>query len=173
MSAIAASRPLVERVMPEEAVGRSASIALLVLIGTALLALSAKYQVPFWPVPMTLQTGVVALIGAAYGWRMGAATVLLYLVEGAAGLPVFAARGDGLAYLAGPTGGFLIGFLPAAAIVGWVAERRAQNPFLLFLGMVGADAVVFLLGFVWLAWFAHLSSAPWESAPPRPSLTAC
>src|SRR5262245_22809922 len=103
MSATAVSRPLVDYVIPEEGAGRAAALAGLLIIGTALLALSSKYQVPFWPVPMTLQTGVVALLAAAYGSQLGFATVLLYLVEGAAGLPVFAAGGGAL-YFAGPTG---------------------------------------------------------------------
>ena len=157
MTAVVAEGPLVDRFMPEQAVSRAAAEVGLIVFGTILLALSAKFQVPFWPVPMTLQTGVVALLAAAYGLRLGVATVLLYLVEGATGFPVFAS-GGGLAYLAGPTGGFLIGFIPAAAIIGWAAERIGKNPIALFVAMIAGDAVVFLLGFVWLAWFATMSS---------------
>ena len=94
----------------------------LAVIGSILLTLSAKIQVPFWPVPMTMQTFVVLVLGVAYGWRLAGATVLLYLAQGALGLPVFAA-GGGLAYMAGPTGGYLVGFLLAAVAVGWLAER--------------------------------------------------
>jgi len=157
MSAVAAEGPLVGRFIPESTIAGAAAQAGFIIFGTVLLTLSAKYQVPFWPVPMTLQTGVVALIAAAYGWRLGLSTVILYLVEGAAGFPVFAA-GGGLPYLAGPTGGFLIGFIPAAVIIGWLAERLGRNPLTLFLAMIAGDAVVFLLGFVWLAWFASMSS---------------
>jgi biotin transport system substrate-specific component len=94
----------------------------LAVIGSILLTISAKIQVPFWPVPMTIQTFVVLVLGVAYGWRLAGATVLLYLAQGALGLPVFAA-GGGLAYMAGPTGGYLVGFLLAALVVGWLAER--------------------------------------------------
>jgi len=157
MNAVAAEGPLVGRFIPESAIAAAAAQAGFIIFGTVLLTLSAKYQVPFWPVPMTLQTGVVALIAAAYGWRLGLSTVILYLVEGAAGFPVFAA-GGGLPYLAGPTGGFLIGFIPAAVIIGSLAERFGRDPFKLFVSMIAGDAVVFLLGFVWLAWFASMSS---------------
>src|SRR5262249_11270176 len=98
----------------------------LALIGTLLLTASAKIQVPFWPVPMTMQTFVVLCLGAVLGPRLGATTVLLYLAEGAVGLPVFAGtpeKGLGLAYMAGPTGGYLVGFVAGAAVTGWLAER--------------------------------------------------
>ena len=92
----------------------------LVISGIVLLTVSSKIQVPFWPVPMTLQSVVVLLIGASYGARLAGATLLSYLATGAIGLPVFA-KGAGLAYMAGPTGGYLIGFLAAAIVVGWLA----------------------------------------------------
>jgi biotin transport system substrate-specific component len=94
----------------------------LAVIGSILLTISAKIQVPFWPVPMTMQTLVVLVLGVAYGWRLAGATVLLYLAQGALSLPVFAG-GGGLAYMSGPTGGYLVGFLLAAVAVGWLAER--------------------------------------------------
>ena len=100
--------------------------ALLVLAGSVLLWISAKVQVPFWPVPMTLQTLAVLGLAAALGRRLGVAAVVLYLMEGALGLPVFAGtpeKGIGLAYMAGPTGGYLAGFVLAAFIVGTLAER--------------------------------------------------
>ena len=83
--------------------------ALLAFIGTLLLAVSAKVNIPFWPVPFTMQTFVVLILGIAYGSKLGFATGLLYLAEGAIGLPVFA-TGSGFAYLIGPTGGYLFGF---------------------------------------------------------------
>jgi biotin transport system substrate-specific component len=128
---------------------------LLMLTGTVLLTLSAKLKVPFWPVPMTMQTFAVLLIGAAYGWRLGAATIALYLAEGAMGLPVFAGtpeKGIGLAYMLGPTGGYLVGFVVAAAVAGWLAERgfdrsRATTA----LAMLAGTALIYLFGFAWLA----------------------
>jgi len=90
--------------------------AALILVGSILLAISAKVQVPFWPVPMTMQTFVVLMIGAHAGFRLAFATVLLYLIEGAIGLPVFS-TGAGLAFMAGPTGGYLLGFLVSAVVV--------------------------------------------------------
>jgi biotin transport system substrate-specific component len=158
MSAIAISRPLVGHFIPEEGTARIIALAGFAVLGSLILWASAKISVPFWPVPMTLQTGAVVLIGAAYGSRLGLATVVLYLLEGISGLPVFSG-GGGPAYLLGPTGGFLVGFAPAAFIVGWLAERGFdRNPVSLFIAMLAGDAVIFLLGFVWLAWFATLSS---------------
>lgn len=122
---------------------------ILAVIGSALLAISAHIAVPFYPVPMTLQTGVVLLIGLAYGWKLGLATVLLYLAQGAFGLPVFTA-GAGLAYMAGPTGGFLVGFAVAAAIAGYAFER-APNLVGLILGVVVAEIAIFALGIAWLS----------------------
>ena len=127
----------------------------LALAGAALLTLSAKVQVPFYPVPMTMQTFVVLVIGMAFGWRLGTATVVLYLVEGAFGLPVFAgtpAKGIGLAYMAGPTGGYLVGFAVAAAFVGYLAERGWDRNLLTTLAaMVAGTALIFIFGYVWLA----------------------
>ena len=123
----------------------------LVLAGTALLALAAKVQVPFWPVPMTLQTLAVLMIGATFGARMAGATLLAYLAEGAVGLPVFAS-GAGLAYMAGPTGGYLLGFLLAATFVGLAADRgwlRGGVP--VAAVMFAAMALIYLPGVAWLA----------------------
>ncbi len=123
---------------------------LLVLAGSGLLAISAKLQVPFWPVPMTMQTFAVLLIGMTFGWRLGAATVVLYLAEGAAGLPVFAG-GGGIAYLAGPTAGYLLGFVIAAALVGRLAElgwdRRVSTT---AMAMLLGNLAIYGLGLLWL-----------------------
>ena len=152
-------------VWPEQASSRSRAIRaiLLALAGTGVLALSARAQVPFVPVPMTLQTLAVLLIGAVFGTRLATATVLLYLVEGAVGLPVFAGtpqHGLGLAYMMGPTGGFLVGYVVAAAVVGWFAERGADHSFVRLLGaMAAADCVVFGLGFAWLSHLIGTASA--------------
>lgn len=151
-----ASRALAVAVWPEQ-VNRWLRDAVLVLGGTIILAISAKISVPFYPVPMTLQTFAIMALAAAYGSRLAVATVIAYLVEGAAGLPVFA-TGAGLAYIAGPTGGFLIGFIALAGIVGEAADRGWSRSIpKLFAAMVFADIVVFALGFAWLAWFATLS----------------
>jgi biotin transport system substrate-specific component len=135
----------------------------LALAGTALLTLSAKAQVPFYPVPMTMQTFVVLVIGMAFGWRLGATTVLLYLAEGAFGLPVFAgtpANGIGLAYMAGPTGGYLIGFAVSAAIVGYLGERGwDRNLWTTTAAMVIGTALIFVFGYLWLAQLIGLERA--------------
>lgn len=129
------------------------SPALLALGGSFAIAASAQIQVPMQPVPMTLQSLVVLLVGVAYGWRLGAATVLLYLAEGLCGLPVFAGFRAGPAVLLGPTAGFLIGFVPAAALAGWLAARGwvqgLWRPVALF---AAGHAVLFATGVAWLAW---------------------
>lgn len=128
-----------------------------VCVGSILLTLSAKFQVPFYPVPMTLQTLVVLLLGVVLGWRLGSLTVLLYLAQGASGLPVFAGtpeKGLGLIYMAGPTGGYLMGFVLAAALTGWLAERGFDRSRLgMVAAMVGGNAVIYALGLLWLGSF--------------------
>ena len=126
----------------------------LAFVGTMLIAISAKIQIPFYPVPMTMQTFVILCIGMAYGWRLGGATVLLYLAEGASGLPVFAgtpAKGIGITYMMGPTGGYLLGFLAAAVIVGWLAEKGwDRNIVRTIAAMVLGTAIIFAPGLLWL-----------------------
>jgi biotin transport system substrate-specific component len=142
-------------------VGSSPAVRAIVLalIGTALLTLSAKIQVPFWPVPMTMQTFVVLVLGMAYGWRLAGATVLLYLAQGAIGLPVFAA-GGGIAYFAGPTAGYLAGFLLAAVVVGWLAEHGWDRSVPRTLGaMLIGTAIIFACGIAWLGTLIGLRQA--------------
>lgn len=133
----------------------------LIVVGSLLLTLSAKLQIPFWPVPMTMQTFAVAVISMACGWRLGVATVIFYLAQGALGLPVFAGtpeRGVGLAYMAGPTGGYLIGFALCAALLGWLAERGWDRDWLTAAGaMAIGHAVIFAAGLGWLA--THVGAA--------------
>lgn len=128
---------------------------LLAVAGSIALWISAKVQIPFFPVPMTLQTLVVLVIGMAYGWRLGAATIALYLAQGAMGLPVFAGtpeKGIGLAYMIGPTGGFLLGFLLAAVAVGYLAERGwDRNIFTTAGAMLVGNALIYVPGLFWLA----------------------
>ncbi len=129
---------------------------LTVLGSSLLLALSARVAVPFWPVPMTMQTFAMLLIAGFAGPGLAAACVAAYLLEGAIGLPVFAGtpeHGAGLAYLAGPTAGYLVGMLPAAWLAGQVARRWPTRPAALFAGLLAATGVVFLLGAGWLARF--------------------
>ena len=126
--------------------------ALLALGGSVAIAASAQIQVPMQPVPMTMQSLVVLLVGVAYGPRLGAATVLLYLLEGVAGLPVFAGFRGGPAVLAGPTGGFLAGFVPAAALAGWLAARGWMRSAIgAAAGFLAGHAVLFAFGVGWLA----------------------
>jgi biotin transport system substrate-specific component len=128
---------------------------LAVIMASGLLWISAKVQIPFWPVPMTMQTFVVLMVGIAFGTRLGLAAVALYLLEGAVGLPVFAGtpeRGIGLAYMMGPTGGYLVGFLAAAGLCGWLAERGWDRNLgrMLVAASVG-HVIILAFGWAWLA----------------------
>jgi len=127
---------------------------ILAFVGSVLLAISSKISVPFYPVPMSMQTFMVLTIGMAYGWRLGGVTVLLYLAEGAAGLPVFAGtplKGIGLAYMSGPTGGYLLGFFIAAVTVGWLAEKGwDRNVFSTLFAMTIGTALIMAPGVMWL-----------------------
>ena len=150
MQTNATSEALAVAIWPDN-VNRAVQAVVLVLAGTAVLALSAKIQVPFWPVPMTLQTFAVMAIAATYGSRLAVATVIAYIAEGLVGIPVFAGAAAGPAYLLGPTAGFLYGFVVAAAIVGFAADRGdSRSPMKLLVAMIVADVVVFALGLIWL-----------------------
>jgi biotin transport system substrate-specific component len=146
--------PLAADVWPDRTDGFSRVLrtVILVALGTALLTLSAKINLPLPYVPMTLQTLVVLVIGAAYGWRLGVVTVIAYLAEGAIGLPVFAGPVGGLAPFMGPTGGYLVGFVAAAFIAGWLSERGWDRSVpLLFVAMGLGHIVILAAGFAWLA----------------------
>lgn len=141
---------LINAIWPRE-MGGALRLVLLAIAGSALMAVSAKIQVPMYPVPMTMQTFAVLVIAMAYGARLGGATLLLYLAEGAAGLPVFAG-GAGPAYMLGTTGGYLAGFFFAAVLVGWLAERGwDRKPALTFLANMAGTAIIFVLGIAWLS----------------------
>lgn len=135
----------------ENTLARNVALA---VAGSAALWISAKIQVPFYPVPITMQTFVVLAIGMAFGMRLGAATLALYLVEGLLGLPVFAGtpeKGVGLAYMMGPTGGYLLGYLVAAGVVGFLAERGFGRNFLTTAAaMLVGSAIIYALGLAWL-----------------------
>ena len=129
--------------------------ALLALLGAALLTISAKIQIPFWPVPLTMQTFVVLVLGVVYGLRLGSATMVVYLVLGAIGLPVFAGtpeKGIGIGYMQGATGGYLIGFVCAAAMCGWLAERGWDRSWLkAAIAMILGHLLILALGWARLA----------------------
>ncbi|MBB3810048.1 biotin transporter BioY [Pseudochelatococcus contaminans] len=124
-----------------------------VIAGTALLALSSYITVPMLPVPITMQTFAVTLIGALYGWRLGAVTVLAWMAEGAMGLPVFANGTSGFIVFAGPTAGYLLTFPVMAALTGWLAERgwNGQRPWLAFAAALAANLLCLTVGGAWLA----------------------
>ena len=151
----AASGTLIGQLWPAGNVSPAVRAVLLAVAGSALLTLSAKVQIPFWPVPMTMQTFAVLVIGMAYGSRLGAATVALYLLEGAFGLPVFAgtpAKGIGWAYMVGPTGGYLLGFLVSAYVVGLLAERGWDRGVIRTLAAnTLGTVVIFGFGLAWLS----------------------
>ena len=126
----------------------------LAIVGTIVLAISAKAKIPFYPVPMTMQTFVVLLIGISFGWKLGLFTVGLYLAEGIIGLPVFAGtpeKGLGIVYFLGPTMGYLIGFLVAAFLTGFF--KFGSNYILNFFKLVVSASMIYLLGMLWLAKF--------------------
>ncbi|MBI0445012.1 biotin transporter BioY [Deinococcus sp. DB0503] len=125
----------------------------LVLGGAALVALVAQVEIPLKPVPITLQTLAVLLVGAALGWKRGAASMATYLLAGAAGLPVFAGGSAGIAKFAGPTGGYLLSYIFAAALVGWLVQRYAldRRPLGAALAMLVASVVIYAFGLTWLS----------------------
>lgn len=123
--------------------------ALLILGGSMLIAIAAQISVPMWPVPMTLQTLAVLLVGLCFGARLGAMTLLAYLAEGAMGLPVFANGGNGAAFF-GPTAGFLVGFVLMAWIAGLAADRGATRGFAgTVLVALVASALLYVPGLAW------------------------
>ena len=123
----------------------------LALIGTIVLAVSSKVKIPFYPVPMTMQTFVIIFIGIAFGWRLGVATVALYLFEGIIGLPVFSGtpeKGLGLVYFTGPTMGYLLGFIVATFFAGYFNYN--ENIIKNFIKITFATSFIYLLGLFWL-----------------------
>lgn len=149
-----AQSTLTQVLWPVQQQTRGLRFAALAVLGSALLAISSKVAIPFYPVPMTLQTLVVLALGMAYGSRLGLATVALFLLEGALGLPVFTGtpeKGIGLAYMLGGTGGYLLGFLPAVAITGYLAERGWDRKGLsTAAAMLIGNAAIYVPGLLWL-----------------------
>lgn len=124
-----------------------------VVLGTVFLALSSYVEVPMYPVPMTMQTLAVTLVGALYGWRLGGITIIAWLIEGVLGAPVLAGGAAGFAHFVGPTGGYLFAFPVIGALVGWLAERgwNGQRVVLAFAAMLIGNLLCLALGGSWLA----------------------
>ncbi len=148
------SKVLSEAVAPAEGAALWVKRVALAALGVAALAVAAKITVPFWPVPITMQSFVVLSIGAAYGMRLGVATLLAYLAVGALGFDVFtgsSAGNAGLSYMMGSTGGYLVGFALAAALLGYAARRgwdRSHGR--MALAMAAGAAVIYAPGLLWL-----------------------
>ncbi len=124
---------------------------LIAFIGSILLTISAKIKIPFYPVPMTMQTFVVILLGISFGYKVGVASVGLYLLEGIFGLPVFSnspEKGVGLTYFMGPTMGYLIGFIFACILAGYFKYKN--NHFLNFIKILFSTSIIYLFGILWL-----------------------
>ena len=124
---------------------------LIIILGSLALTISAKIKIPFYPVPMTMQTFVVMLLGLAFGYKIGLATVSLYLLEGIAGLPVFSnspEKGVGLVYFTGPTMGYLIGFLSATLIAGTINSNH--NILKIIFKLLLSVSTIYILGVLWL-----------------------
>jgi biotin transport system substrate-specific component len=124
---------------------------LIILVGSIILTISAKAKIPFYPVPMTMQTFVVLFLGMSFGYKIGLATVVLYLIEGIVGLPVFSnspERGVGLIYFTGPTMGYLIGFLTACFLASFV--KANDNYFVIFIKLILSVSTIYILGMLWL-----------------------
>ena len=124
---------------------------LVVLVGSILLTISSKIKIPFYPVPMTMQTFVVLFLGISFGYKIGIATVGLYLIEGIFGLPVFSnspEKGIGIVYFTGPTMGYLIGFLLATFLAGYLDLKT--NIVSIFLKLILSVSVIYILGLIWL-----------------------
>ena len=133
---------------------RSMSLKVLaIIIGSIVLSASSYIQVPMIPVPMTMQTFAVTLIGALYGWRLGAVAIMAWLIEGAMGLPVLAGGAAGVQHFLGKTGGYLFAFPAAGALAGWLAERgwNGHRPVMAFWAMLAGNGLCLVLGASWLA----------------------
>ena len=126
-------------------------IFLISLMGSILLTISAKIKIPFYPVPMTMQTFVVLFLGISFGYKVGVTTILLYLLEGIVGLPVFSnspEKGIGIAYFVGPTMGYLIGFIFACFLAGYF--KYDSNYLINFLKILVSTSIIYIFGVIWL-----------------------
>ena len=133
---------------------RAIRAVVLAVLGSLFVAICAQVQIPLWPVPVTGQTFAVLVVGMAFGWRLGGATLLLYLAEGAVGLPVFAKFAAGPGVLAGPTGGYIVGFVLAAAAIGYLAQRGwDRSVWRTAIAMLIGNVVLYIPGLIWLGMF--------------------
>ena len=140
------SKLIVNQIFPTYGLGLYIKNIFLILFGTLLLAVSAKVQVPFWPVPMTMQTFVIFLIGMTYGWKLSLLTLMAYIFEGAVGLPVFAS-GSGIVYLVGPTAGYIYGMFFAAIFIGFLSEKGFSETYLMSLiNLLLGSVIIFTFG---------------------------
>ena len=124
---------------------------IIIILGSVLLTISAKIKIPFYPVPMTMQTFMVLFLGISFGYKIGVATVMFYLLEGILGLPVFSnspEKGIGIAYFVGPTMGYLIGFVFASFLAGFL--KYNSNFFLTFIKLLLSTSIIYILGVLWL-----------------------
>ena len=151
---------MLDSLMTPSAATSAVTKAALVVFGSLLLAVSAQFKIPLYPVPVTGQTLVVLLIGMTYGPRLGGVTIAAYLFEGALGLPVFAGGAAGVAVLMGPTAGYLFGFLLAATAMGYLAEHGIGRTVVSTIAaMVIGNCVIYLCGALWLANFIGFGQA--------------
>ena len=126
-------------------------ICLISILGSILLTISAKIKIPFYPVPMTMQTFVVLFLGISFGYKVGVITIILYLLEGISGLPVFSnspEKGIGIAYFVGPTMGYLIGFIFACFLAGYF--KYSSNYLVNFLKILISTSIIYVFGVIWL-----------------------
>ncbi len=130
----------------------------LIAAGTALVAIAAQIEVPLWPVPVTGQTLAVLLVGSSLGALRGTLSLLLYAVLGVVGLPLFSGAGSGMSVVLGPTGGYIVGFIFAAAFTGWIAQRSWDRKVLRsILSFFGGTVITFAIGLPWLAYVLGLN----------------
>lgn len=159
----AQTRSLAETFQPEGQLAKAVWFVTLALIGTALMTLAAKAKVDMVFVNVTMQTFAVFAISAAYGSRLAVATMALYLLEGALGMPVFTGtpeKGIGLAYMVGPTAGYLLSYLAVAWIVGRAADKGfTRNPIGLGLAMLAGEVIILGMGFLWMAYLFGFGKA--------------
>ena len=163
MSMAIDNRVLSEVFGPSSGAALRAKQAVLVVVGVVVLTMAANIRVPMWPVPITMQTFAVLTIGATYGARLGGVTLLAYLALGALGLAVFTGETAGLAYMMGPTGGYLVGFAVAAVAMGWLAERGWDKSVASMAGaLLIGNAIVYAFGLPWMAYlFLAEKGAVW------------
>ena len=153
------SMVLIDVLLPFKGLNSYLKNFLFIIFGTLLLAVSSKIQVPFWPVPMTMQTFIVFIIAMAYGWKLSLLTLIAYLIEGAMGMPVFA-KGGGFLYLMGPTAGYLYGMTIAAGIMGYFADLGYGKSIIkCIVPLLIGTIIIFVLGVGYLSSIIGLEKA--------------